>query len=150
MTIADVRLGLVAYLYADRGISLLVDGHVARSLGGKRIFPMKLQQGIAKPSIVYQRISGQGDHHMQGPSGLNRIRMQIDCWASSADIANDLANRVKSRIDGFRGSMTWGDASPEDAIVVQGIFFDSERDLYDDAVKLYAVSRDYLIWYEEA
>lgn len=142
MTLADLRVGLRAYLLADAAISTLV--------GGTRIYPLRLPQGVIEPSVVYQRISGLGDHHMAGASGLARPRMQVSCWAQSADVATQLANLVKARIDGFRGSMLWGDNSPAEAIVVQGIFFDSERDLYDEALKLYALSRDYLIWYEES
>lgn len=141
MTLADLRVGLRAYLLADGSISTMV--------GGTRVYPVRLPQGVIEPSIVYQRISALGDHHMQGASGLTRPRMQISCWAQTADLATQLANLVKARIDGYRGSMLWGENSPAEAIVVQGIFFDSERDLYDEALKLHALSRDYLIWFEE-
>lgn len=141
MTLADIRVGLRAYLLGESAISTAV--------GGDRIFPVVLKQGEKRASIVYSRISGLGDHHMQGASGLARPRIQIDCWAPKADDAVSLANLVKERIDGFRGSMLWGDNSPAEAIVVQGIFFESEREDYDDAAKLYRVSRDYFVWYEE-
>ena len=141
MTLADVRHGLRAYLLGDSAISIVV--------GATRIYPIKLPQGQILPSIVYSRISGLGDHHMEGPSGLARPRIQIDCWAQSADAADNLARLVKDRIDGFRGAMPWGENSPEEAIQVQGIFFESEREDYDDAVKLYRSSKDYFVWYEE-
>ena len=141
MTLADLRMGLRAYLLADATISSTV--------GGIRIFPIKLQQGQTNPSIVYSRISGLGDHHSQGASGLSRPRMQIDCWAQDPDVADLLARLVKERIDGFQGSMLWGANSPDEAIVVQGIFFDSEREDYDDNVSMYRSSKDYLVWFEE-
>ena len=149
MTVADLRPGLVAYLYADAGIYAAVEGSITRANGGERIFPVKLDQGVKKTSIVYSRISGLGDHTMQGPSGLARPRIQIDCWAPTANAAALLADLVKNRIDGFRGSMPYGSNSPQDTITVQGVFFDSERDDYDEIAKLYRVSRDYLIWFEE-
>lgn len=141
MSIADVRLGLRAYLLAYSAISTLV--------GALRIYPVKLPQGQVLDSIVYSRISGMGDHHMQGPSGLARVRIQIDCWSQSANAATVLANLVKERIDGFKGSMEWDESSPGNAIVVQGIFFDSEREDLDQEVELYRMSRDYLVWFEE-
>jgi hypothetical protein len=97
MTLADVRVGLRAYLLDDATISGLV--------GGSRIYPVRLPQGQTLTSIVYTRISGLGDHHMQGPSGLSRPRIQIDCWSQSADTADLLARMVKARIDGFQGSI---------------------------------------------
>lgn len=141
MTLADVRLGLRAYLLGDSAISTAV--------GGVRIYPIKLPQGQILASIVYSRISGLGDHHMQGASGLSRPRIQIDCWAPTADAADSLGRLVKERIDGFRGAMLWGENSPEEAIQVQGIFLDSERDEFDADVNLYRSSKDFFIWFEE-
>ena len=149
MTLADPRVGLVAYLVDDADIYATVEWGTPLNSGGQRIFPVVLPQGLKKTSIVFSRISGQGDHHMQGASGLNRTRMQIDSWAPTADGADLLARQVKERIDGYRGSMLWGEDSPAEAIVVQGIFFDSEREDYDDVAKMYRSSKDYLVWYEE-
>lgn len=141
MSMADVRLGLRAYLLAD--------GSISSAVGGSRIHPIKLPQGQTTDSIVYTRISAQGDHHMEGASGLVRTRIQIDCYSLSANSAVTLANLVKERIDGFRGDMAWDENSPANAVTVQGIFFDSERESFDDLTKLYGVSRDYLVWFKE-
>lgn len=133
MALADIRVGLRTYLLSVTAIS--------NAVGGNRIYPGILPQGEKQPSIVYNRITGQGDNTMDGPSGLSRPRFQIDAWAASADEAAELANLVKEHIDGYRGLM--GD------VVVQGVFFDSERDDYQADIKMFRVSRDYLIWYEE-
>lgn len=140
MALADIRVGLRAYLLDDAGIAAIVSG---------RVFPVRLPQGETRASIVYTRISGLGDWHMQGPSGLSRPRVQIDCWSQSADTAATLSNIVKERLDGASGTWLWGDDSPAEGIVVQGAFAETERDDYDDAVKMYRCSRDYLIWVAE-
>jgi len=145
VTIKDIRPALFAYLMADAGISAAVEGAVILQNGGSRIFPMRLPAGIKKDSIVYTRVSGEGDHHMEGPSGLARVRMQIDAWSKTIPGAVSLANLVKERIDGFRGVMGSGAA----AVTIQGIFFESEREDYDDVAELNRVSRDYFIVYEE-
>lgn len=141
MTLADIRVGLRAYLLDDAMISAAV--------GGARIYPIQLPQGQKLASIVYTRISGQGDHNVEGPSGLNRVRVQIDCWAATADAADLLSRQVKERIDGYRGAMPWGDESPAEAIVVQGIFFDSEREDWDETAQMYRASKDYVVWFGE-
>lgn len=140
MTVADLRPGLRAYLLADSSIAARV---------GARVYPVLLDQGETQDSIVYSRISDVGDHHMQGPSGLARPRMQIDCWSRTADGAASLARLVKGRIDGFRGAMPYGPGSPQDAIDVKGVFFDAARDGYDDTLKLHRVSQDFFIWFSE-
>lgn len=137
MPIADLRLGLHAFLLAD--------SNIAAAVANERVYPLQLPQGVAFASIVYTRISGQGDYHMQGPSGLVRPRFQIDCWAPTIDAAVSLGNLVKSRIDGYSGPMDYNGGS----IPVQGVFMDNEFEDYDDDAKLYRSSRDYLIWSAE-
>jgi hypothetical protein len=149
MTLADIRVGLRARLIDDASVAALVDSGASAD-PRYRIFPVRLPQGELRASVVYSRISGLGDHHMEGASGLTRPRVQIDCWAQSANAADELARLVKARLDGFRGDILWGDDSPEEAIKVQGIFFESEREFYDDVAKLYRVSHDYFVWFEQA
>lgn len=133
MPLADIRPALRTFLLADMDISDAVDG--------ERIYPVVLPQGVTDPSIVYNRISAIGDHHMQGASGLTRTRMQVDAYATTHDAAASLADAIKEVLDGYRGLMG--------SVTVQGVFFDTEREDYQDDVKLYRVSRDYFIWYEE-
>lgn len=138
--IKDIRPALRAFVLADAGISDIV--------GGERIYPLVLPQGVRAPSLVYSRVSGLGDHHMQGASGLARPRLQLDAWAASADDAARLADLVKGRLDGYRGPMTVP-GSPAETVHVRGVFFESEREDYDGTAEMFRVSRDYLIWWAE-
>ena len=145
MTVKDIRGGLVSYMLADADILAMVGGSIANA----RVYPVTLQQGISQPSIVYHRISGQGDHHMEGPSGLAQARVQIDSWAKRHDQAVALANLIKARIDGAADVVLFGSNSPTDDITVQGIFFDSVREDRDDGADMFRVSQDFIVWYEE-
>jgi uncharacterized protein DUF3168 len=133
MSVIDPRPGLRTFLLADPAISAAV--------GNERIFPIVLPHGITAPSVVYNRVSGIGDHHMQGASGLYQTRFQIDAWGMTQALANGLANMLKDRLDGFKGLMG--------SVVCQGAFFNTEREDYDQESKLFRVSRDYLCWFEE-
>lgn len=133
MTILDIRPALRSFLIADAGISSAV--------GGNRVYPLRLPQGDQGPSIVYQRISDVGDHHMDGPTGLARPRFQIDAWAQTADAASSLANLIKNRLDGHKGATG--------STTIQGAFFDSMREGYDPESKLFYVGQDFFIWYAE-
>lgn len=140
--IKDIRPALRAFLLAD--------SQVASAVGSSRIFPSTMPQGESRPSLVFNRVTGVGDYHMQGPSGLAQVRFQIDAYAQDPDAATALANLVKDRIDGFRGVMG-DDGSPPSVtpVRVQGVFQQMERDDYQADVSLYLLSRDYLIVYEE-
>lgn len=126
-----IREGLRAFLLADSAIAALV---------AARVYPVTMAQGNRQTCIVYTRVSGEGDHHMQGASGLSRPRFQVDAWAADPDQAEALSDKVRKRIDGFRGMM--GD------VRVQGCFFLNERDDFDAEVGMYRSSRDYAIWHE--
>jgi len=134
--VKDLRPGLFAFLAADAAISAVVTVN-----GISRIFPIVLPQGTRLASIVYTRISGQGDYRMEGPSGYSRPRYQLAAWAPTADAAVSLANLVKEAIDGYSGPM----GSGANAIFVQGVFCADQRELYDDIVQMYGVQRDYFI-----
>jgi hypothetical protein len=133
----DPRAGLRALMLADPNVNAAV--------GGNRIFPTLLPQGQVQPSAVYQRISGFGDLANTGPTGLDRPRFQIATWAAKADDASNLADLIRVAIDGFAGPVIYG--SPPITIIFRGIFFDVERDGYDDIAKLYSTGRDYLVWF---
>ena len=136
----DIRPGLFAFLAADASIAAAVtEGGISR------IYPVVLQPGVKKPSIVYTRISGEGDYTMQGPSGYARPRYQIDAWALTVPAAVALANFIKDVLDGFAGAMGTG----ANAVDVQGVFCAGEREDYDEKVEMYRVSRDYFIHHGE-
>lgn len=133
----DIRSALCEFLLGDSTVSSLV--------GTKRIFPAVLPQGTNDTSVVYNRVSGQGDYDMQGATGLVRPRLQIDAWAVNPDDASALANAIKARIDGYKGVMGTGGA----AVTVQGVFMAGEREDYNDQVKMHRMSRDYFFHMEE-
>lgn len=130
--INDIRPALRTFLLAHAPISAIV---------AARVFPVVLPQGERAASIVYTRVSGFGDHHTEGASGLSRPRVQIDAYAPTHDAAVALADLIKERIDGYRGLMG--------AVRVQGVFFVDERENYQADVDLHRMSRDYLIFYAE-
>jgi hypothetical protein len=136
----DIRPGLFAFFAADSVIGPLVTAG-----GSSRIYPIVLPQGVKLASIVYTRISGQGDYTMQGPSGYAAPRYQIATWAPTADAAVRLANAIKDAFDGFSGAIGTGN----DAVFVQGVFCASQRETYDDVVQMYGVMRDYFVHHGE-
>jgi Protein of unknown function (DUF3168) len=133
--VKDVRPALRQFLLDDATVSGLV--------GGVRIHNTRLPQDQVSPSVVYTKVSETGDYHMEGDSGLGQVRMQVDAWAQNADAATELANAIHDRLSGARQDVTVG----SDFVRLKGVFLANGRDDYDNIVKLYRVSRDFLIWY---
>lgn len=65
--------------------------------------------------IVLHLIDWLEGHTQQGPDGLNRSRVQVDCYALTWGAARTLGGAVKAALDGYRGG------------VFRGIFADGMR-----------------------
>lgn len=128
----DIRPALRTFLLEDAAIAAVVID---------RVYPGKIPQGVSATSIVYTRVSGGGDYHMQGLSGFARHRYQIDAWAPTGNGAASLADLIRDRIDGYRGAMG--------EVTVHGIFFEDQREDYDDQARLHRTGRDYFIDFAE-
>jgi hypothetical protein len=129
----DVRPALRTLLLADTTVSNLV--------GGSRIYPGVLPQGQRSPSLVYNRISGVFPFELDGSGGIVQNLIQIDAIADSSDTASNLANAVHDALNGFRGTVA--------TVEFKGIFQTNERDIFDSAVQLHRVSRDFSTWFVE-
>jgi Protein of unknown function (DUF3168) len=136
----DIRRAIYALLNGDPTVN---------SLSGGRIYPVRLKQGVRDPSVVYHRITGLFDYQMNGPSGLVQNIMQIDSVATGNDAATTLANAVHDVLTGFRGDVPVGSSSPQESIFVHGIFQTNDRDAFDNITEMFAVQRDFQIWYTE-
>jgi hypothetical protein len=63
--------------------SLLLAAAPVVALVGERIYPSgKAPQGVARPYVTYQRISGREvvGLTLEGEYGLDAIRVQVNCW----------------------------------------------------------------------
>jgi hypothetical protein len=129
----SIASDLRTYLLADATLTTLV---------GTRMYPLKLPQAPTMPAIIYTWISGARVHSTDGPSGLSNPRVQFDCWAQTYLEAEALLEALRKRLDGFQGTAgsSW----------IQAVFFETERDGYDDDTELYRRSADFFVWYEEA
>lgn len=107
----------------------------------QRIHPLEIPQGGEKPALTFQRISGPRIRSLTGFSGLQRPRIQLNCWDDRALGAMELAEAVKT-LDGYRGM--WG-TTRIDQVVVANDLDDSEPEL-----GLYVRKVDLIIWHKEA
>jgi len=110
-----------------------------------RVFPKVLAQGVARPAIVYHRVSGRHEHTHDGPTEYQEARFQLDLVGKNHDQLVRLEAAVKVALDGFRGTMG-GTGGPE----VDGAFVeDFGRDDYDDELEEHVRSLDVLIEFAE-
>lgn len=127
-------------LEADLRAYILADAQVA-GLVGDRMYPRMLPQEPALPALVFQRIDTRRMHDMDGADGLPRARLQIACWAALPADAAIVAQAVRSRMDGVKGSIG--------ASIIGASLCVGERDLNDAEAGRAGVALDFLIHYQE-
>lgn len=110
---------------------------------GDRVYPRRLPRDATLPAVVYRRIDTADRVRSQaGPSGLVTPRIQLDIWAMDPDVADQVAEALRIRLDGYRGQM--GDVPVGSAFVVGDVDDD------DPETGLYRRILDVSITHEEA
>ena len=120
--------------------SILVNDSTVKAIT-TRCYPGKIPQNPEYPLIVYHKVTGMRDHHLQGPSGLAHPRFQVEAWATTYDAAKALANAIRGALDGYKGTVG--------AVAIGSILIESERDVYEEAVSCHRVIMDFFVWHSE-
>lgn len=89
--LAAARTALIARLKADSAINAICGGQVAWS---------PVPQGWKPPYAACRLTAAPLDRTYAGPSGYVRMRVQIDCWATTRAGADALAKAVFDALDG--------------------------------------------------
>ena len=122
MTLAeDVR----NHLTAHAGLVALI---------GARCYVVRLPQNPALPAVTYQRISSAHDPTHDGDTGLQTVRWQVSCWATTYAMAELIAAQVVEACNG------WADAQPGEAA-----FIENQLDFYSPEVDVYHIPVDIMI-----
>jgi hypothetical protein len=106
-----------------------------------RCYPVKTPQKPTYPLIVYHKISGWRDHHLQGASGLANPRFQIESWAKTYEGAKTLSEAIRGALDGYTGTA--------DGTKIGSCLLENENDFYEHEIEIYRIVQDYLVWHEE-
>lgn len=95
-----------------------------------KVYALVLPDDATMPAITYQRISNVPVDDLSGHSGLDHVRMQVDCWAETYAAAKELAKEVRAIMTaaGFKALLA------------------TDRDDYEPDTQRYRASSDYLVW----
>lgn len=99
----------------------LVDSDIV----GTRAFPVVLPQSADLPAITYARTTGAYDHNLKGSSGVAIPTFELDCWAPTYEQADQIAEAVRQKMQGFSGTMG--------SVTVTSVILDDESDHFEPA-----------------
>jgi hypothetical protein len=122
-----IETGLFALFSADAGVSAAV---------GDRIYPVLLPTGAVMPAITFQIVSGQTKPGLK-TRGLQRWRLQVDCWGESYLDAATAREAVVKLLDMHNATLSDG-TRLQAAIFIQPIdFYAGENELYRCGAEFY-------------
>lgn len=128
MGVYRLEQALASWLLAQLPVAALL---------GDRLYPLVLPQAGGLPAATWQRIGADIEYDLDGPAGLERPLVQIDCWAASFADARGLAGAIREVLHGYSGPM--GD------LTVQRVVIEREADEYEAETQLYRCGADYRI-----
>jgi len=129
----QIEQAVLKELLADSGITDLI---------GERLYYVKAPQDVAKPYIVFFKVSAPREYSHDGASKLARPRFQFSCFAMTYYEAKQIAEAIRVAIEAFSGTMGTG-------VEVGSCFCLNESDMYEEDTKLFHVAVDYLIYHKE-
>lgn len=100
------------------------------TLAENRVYALRLPKNTTFPALSFQRISSEPVNSLDGSSGLDQVRLQVDCWAETYDQAKRLAAEVRDALE----------AGSFKALLA------TERDDFEEEARLYRVSSDFMLW----
>lgn len=126
----SIETGVVAHLIADGPVNALIAG---------RVHPWKVPQAKALPgpTITYEMVGDTPHRALSGPLDRTRPRFRFHCWADTSLVAADLAAKVLTALDGFKGTM--------DDVPVSSVKFETQNDNFDDVPETYRRILDFVI-----
>jgi len=128
--------GLVALLAANAGVAALL-----KTGGAGSIFQGVVPEDIAQyPCIGYQFVGGRSDPTLT-TSGMQRSRVQLDCWATTPDLAKQLADAVRQALNGYQGLLTDG------TLLQAGLLINPGVDLFSDDSRFFRRMLEFYLLY---
>jgi len=120
------------------------------SLVSTRVYPEAAPQAATLPYVVYSRVSTIRYPHITGPSGVVAARMQFDVIAATYAAAKPIADAIRLRFDGYRGTM----GTSPNTTVVRNVTLENEMDglavpVSGNAPDKYRVILDFMFTYNE-
>lgn len=130
-------------LIEDELYTHLVGRPAISAVIGTRMHPHFIPQDEALPAIVFEPLSAGSVSSLSGPSGLAGPTLRLTAVAESYVTAKDLAEAIRLELVGVRGA-TWG------TLRIYGVVPVESQEQPEVDPNIFAVSRDYTIWFAEA
>lgn len=119
---------------------MLTTNTTVSGLVSNRVFPVRMPQKTILPAIVLSIVFVQPNDTKSGPSGTDTVRLQVSIYAHDYRTAENIASAVRFAVDKFAGTVL---TTPQ--ILLGGVRFESEENLYEDTTDVFHIAQDYIV-----
>ena len=99
---------------------------------------------------TYFIVSGTSARHLRGPCGIGEARIQVDVYARTYILAQEIAETIRENTDGFNGEISGTNGS----MTLRGVRLEDRRDGYEygDSSERgwHRVSLDFGMWHSQS
>jgi hypothetical protein len=124
-----------SHLSADAGVSALTSS----------IYPLTISQNASFPAITFEMDGNDDSQLLTGVSSLSEVLIEVNTWDLSHIVSHQLADAVEAALVSYVGD--FGALSP--SITAHHIRKERRFELYESDTKLFRVSMQFLIAYED-
>jgi Protein of unknown function (DUF3168) len=134
--------GLYSLLAGAAPITSIVGTQSSRTDKTTGIFAGEMPEGAPTPVVVYRQVDGRGLVTMDGPDGLQFVRMQFSCYGKNYLGSKQLARAVRQVLEKFTGVLSEGTCVDNMQTIIEMDTFEEAPYLYHTAVDIEIVYAD--------
>lgn len=126
-----IQIGIFSLLTGFPGVAALV---------GTRVIPVTLPEPPILPALTYQFAGGSSQPTFE-TSGMQKQRVQFDCWGQSYDDAASLRAALIAALNGYQGALS-------DGTYLQNAELLQSMDFFENEARQYRCMVEFYLWYD--
>ena len=124
----SIETGLQNFVATDPDIAAIIVHDNLSNTELEHMFPVVASEKAVLPYIIYRRTAASRPTTMSGTTGHVQPTFELTCWATTYDVAIDLADKVRIRLHGKKATLS--------GVVVEHMFVTNETDTFDPSPEL--------------
>lgn len=105
----------------------LLSNQAVAAMIGTRVYPLVTPASASMPFITYRRAGIRRQQTLGGPMGVPQVSVDVDVYATTYEVARDLADKCRGVLDGYSGSFdntnvrhAWLENEQDDFVTLAG------------------------------
>jgi hypothetical protein len=125
----------------EQGLMTLLAGNAPiAALVGTRISWVVLPENSTLPALTFQNVGSISSPTFE-TRGMQRMRVQFDCWGATYLDAITLRKAVETLLDGFQGTLS-------DGTYLQNVVSLQQVDFFDHDVRVFRAMIEFRLYYD--